>query len=125
MAVSTAPDSQVAVVVLGVGAGGATFAWQDRRNGGLGPDLYLQNVRSDGSLDTTFVGGAPVPAGAELSLAAPAPNPAWREVRVRWTLPREGRAVVRVLDLQGREVRRLADGAVPAGVHTAAGTCAR
>jgi hypothetical protein len=64
-----------------------------------------------------------VPTGPAVSfLAAPAPNPA--ATPVRWTLAMSaadagGPALLRVVDVAGRTVRTLVDGALPAGVHEA------
>ncbi|HEX8385162.1 MAG TPA: T9SS type A sorting domain-containing protein, partial [Rubricoccaceae bacterium] len=46
----------------------------------------------------------------EVTLSAPWPNPARGEVTLRWGLPQAGPVDVRVYDLLGREVARLADG---------------
>jgi len=68
--------------------------------------------------------GDPV-APAELSLAPFAPNPAAPPVVAQFTLPREQRARLSVLDLQGREVAVLVDGVLPAGRHEATWTGGR
>jgi hypothetical protein len=46
-----------------------------------------------------------------------APNPSKGTARVRFAMPRSGRIQVAVIDLQGREIVRLADGELAAGVH--------
>ena len=53
----------------------------------------------------------------EFALQPPAPNPARRSVRVEFDLPWDAHALLRVLDVQGREVARLADGEYAAGRH--------
>ncbi len=53
--------------------------------------------------------------GAALAFAPPAPNPARAFTRLAFTLPRAGVVRLEVLDLQGRRVRTLADGAYMAG----------
>lgn len=53
-----------------------------------------------------------------LGLSAVAPNPARGSLAATLTLATPERVTVRVLDALGREVARLADGAVLSGVHT-------
>ena len=52
-----------------------------------------------------------------LALAPLAPNPVSDNARVGWTLPREGRARLSVVDVKGRTVAVLAEGVLPAGQH--------
>jgi hypothetical protein len=54
------------------------------------------------------------------TLAAPAPNPFNPRTEVSFTLAEAGRVRLAVYDLQGRLVRRLVDGDLPAGAHTRA-----
>ncbi len=60
------------------------------------------------------VGDGPLP--ASLSLAA-SPNPARGEMELSYALPTEGEVSLEVFDLQGRLVRSLANGRMPAGRH--------
>jgi hypothetical protein len=57
------------------------------------------------------------PVAGALALGAPAPNPASSQVRLPFTLPREGRATLRIVDLQGRERAMVHDGVLTAGPH--------
>jgi immune inhibitor A len=66
----------------------------------------------------TSVGDRPVVALA-LALEPARPSPMRGTGRIGFVLPREARARLSVLDLQGREVAVLADGVFPAGRHTA------
>jgi hypothetical protein len=59
------------------------------------------------------VPGAPPP--RELALSAPAPNPARGTTTLRLALPRDTRVRLVVFDQQGRSVRTLAAGELPAG----------
>jgi hypothetical protein len=59
--------------------------------------------------------GAP----AALALSAPAPNPARGPSTIRFALPQAGEVRLEVLDLQGRRVRSLVEGARAAGPHRA------
>jgi hypothetical protein len=62
---------------------------------------------------------ATAPAG-RLVLEAPRPNPSRGAAALRFTLPRAGRARLVLMDLAGRHVRTLLDGAQPAGEHETA-----
>ena len=53
-----------------------------------------------------------------LSLAPVRPNPTTGSATIRYALPREGNVRLSVLDIQGREVARLENGAQPAGEHS-------
>jgi hypothetical protein len=54
----------------------------------------------------------------ELALSAPAPNPLRGSTTLRLALPRAARAAGAVYDQQGRHVRTLLAGTLPAGEHT-------
>ena len=60
-----------------------------------------------------------VEAPSALALGAPRPNPSRGAVRVPYRLPAAGHARVRVVDVLGRTVARLADGAAAPGAHEA------
>ena len=66
----------------------------------------------------TSVGDRPIVALA-LALEPVRPSPMRGTGRLGFVLPREARARLSILDLQGREVAVLADGVFPAGRHTA------
>ncbi|HEY6866548.1 MAG TPA: T9SS type A sorting domain-containing protein [Candidatus Eisenbacteria bacterium] len=66
------------------------------------------------TLGTPAAGG-----GGELAIASVAPNPAAGEARVEFVLPRAMEVRLSIVDVQGREVAVLADGAMPAGRHQA------
>ena len=63
-------------------------------------------------------GDVPGSEGFALSLARAVPNPAKGAVTFRFSLPREGRATLTVYDQQGRTVRELVKGTLPAGEQT-------
>lgn len=69
---------------------------------------------------TTWV-DAPELTGAvtRLALSEPSPNPSHGTSRVAFSLPRAGRVMVEIVDLQGRRVRTLVDGERAAGSHAA------
>ena len=62
----------------------------------------------------------PAAAGGTLEFAPPAPNPAAGATTFTWMLPRAGRARVEILDLSGRRVATLADGAFGANRYVRA-----
>jgi hypothetical protein len=59
------------------------------------------------------------PAPARLTLSLPVPNPFGRETRIAYALPAAGKVVLRIVDLQGRSIRTLANGVESAGPHAA------
>jgi hypothetical protein len=88
---------------------------------GFGQSLAIQLPRMglvvlrkfDGTVDVRpndIVGG--------LALAPVMPTPARGAATVRFTLPRDGRATLSVVDIRGRSVATLLDGERTAGVHT-------
>ena len=64
---------------------------------------------------TTDVPGTGLP--RELALSAPAPNPLRGSCVLRLALPRDAQVTLAVYDQQGRRVRALLAGALPAGEH--------
>ena len=68
---------------------------------------------------------APNGRGRDFAIEPLAPNPVSRAARVFFTLPREANVRLTVVDLQGREVARLAEGMMAAGRHSANWTMAR
>lgn len=75
---------------------------------------YLRGVVvTEGAVDVT------VPAGANVALASPVPNPARVATRLAWTLPLAGPVKLRVFDAAGRFVRGWA-GDAPAGAGVVA-----
>jgi hypothetical protein len=108
-------DSVVVVWYLDAVSGIAAQQWQ----GAMDESWAIDNVRVS---VRTATAGAPRPfaAPAALAFAAPSPNPARGATTLRFALPREGAARLSVYDAGGRRVRRLVDGVLPAGEHTAA-----
>jgi len=56
----------------------------------------------------------------EFAFRGVTPNPSNRDMAVAFGLPRDGDVDLRVLDVQGREIRTLQHGRMPAGVHSIA-----
>jgi uncharacterized repeat protein (TIGR02543 family) len=73
------------------------------------------------SVTATFEASASVENGpvASLALEPARPSPMRGTGQIGFVLPREARVRLGILDLQGREIAVLADGALPAGRHTA------
>ncbi len=69
--------------------------------------------------ETTAVPAATAPAVAGLTLLTAEPNPAVHSVRLAFDLPYRTEAELRIYDVTGRCVRRLLNGAVPAGPSNA------
>jgi len=67
---------------------------------------------------TSGVDGGALPRVA--FLAAPSPNPSRAGVALRFGLPRDAWATLAIFDQQGRRVRALVSGVLPAGSHAAA-----
>ena len=65
---------------------------------------------------TSDVGPADLPQRVELS--RPRPNPFSTALRIDFGLEREARVSLDIHDLQGRRVKRLADGLFPSGGHS-------
>jgi hypothetical protein len=86
------------------GSGGAYVAWQDDTNGASAS--YL--LRLSHAPGTAIVGVGPArEARAGLDLRPPAPNPAAREITLRFMLAEEGPARIELFDLAGRTRRSL------------------
>lgn len=83
---------------------------------GVYPSAMLRGLAS---LPAPIAVDIPEPAVVETaySLIPAAPNPFNPRTRIGFTLPEKGRARLDVFDTQGRRVRTLVDGAVPAGRH--------
>lgn len=64
-------------------------------------------------------GAPPAPRAADLALRA-APSPFADRTTIAWTQPVAARASVQVIDLAGRAIATLHDGALPAGAHARA-----
>lgn len=80
------------------------------------PGCGLIGARGEGCNRTTAVATMP-PAGGRFRLGPIAPQPAVRDVEIRFELSRAATVELVILDLQGRVIARLADGAHPAGEH--------
>ena len=80
---------------------------------GNSPDLTSSVFLNGGSVPTgVAVGGTPAPAP---SLLQNAPNPFNPRTRIRFVMPRAGRARLTVHDVAGRRIATLLDGPVDAG----------
>lgn len=85
---------------------------------GHNPDLVIDTIY--GLLDGTSVpggGDGSDPTWSTLRLSS-GPNPAGSSATIRYTLPAQGDASVRVFDVSGREVATLVEGLHEAGEHS-------
>ncbi|MEZ4388902.1 MAG: FlgD immunoglobulin-like domain containing protein [Candidatus Krumholzibacteriia bacterium] len=93
--------------------------WEDDRNGT--PDVYSQNVNTDGSLGAAVVAiedEPTVPAAPTAFAARPAyPNPFNPSTTIAFDLPRSERVTLRIFNAAGVLVRELVDGVLPARSH--------
>ncbi|MBI5838416.1 MAG: T9SS type A sorting domain-containing protein [Candidatus Eisenbacteria bacterium] len=88
----------------------------------VGPDTAytFTNVTANHTIDVAFTSGVIVGVGGGprvLALYPSRPNPSTGSVTLRFSLPEGGRAVLEVMDVGGRVVRRV-DEPFPAGPHS-------
>jgi M6 family metalloprotease-like protein len=109
-----------AVTLSAVPADGWTFTGWSGDTASMADPLTLA-MYADRALTATFVQPTAVEdgAGRALALAAPRPSPMRGAVEIGFSLPRETKLRLAILDLQGREIAVLAEGVLPAGSHTA------
>jgi hypothetical protein len=100
--------------------GGATVALDRMVEAGR-TYYYRLVVKTSDDQTITFgpLSGTAGVAIAEFALPRLAPNPSRGPTLVEFTLPREERVRLSVLDVQGREVTVLADGVYPSGRYQA------
>jgi hypothetical protein len=114
-AVVIRPDSRAAVVGFTDGSGfPTTVGAYDRSYAGSGFDNFV-TVMDLGLGGTTGVQEALMP---RLRVASPAPNPFRSSASISLSADQTLRVRVRILDVQGREVRSLADQEISPGPHT-------
>jgi uncharacterized repeat protein (TIGR02543 family) len=100
-------------------AGYAFTGWSGDTTGSANPitlTMYANHSVTATFEASTGVGDRPA---AALALDPARPSPMRGTGQIGFVLPREARARLSVLDLQGREIAVLADGVFPAGRHTA------
>lgn len=115
VAICAASGNQVMPTITLDGCGGAIVVWDDLRNGNW--DIYAQEVGHGGQL--AGVPGTTPGATRALRLGQPTPNPCSGGASISYALPVAGPATLVVCDLQGRLVRVLARGTLPAGEESA------
>lgn len=95
------------------GAGGAIAAWSDQRGATL--DIYALRIAGTGEPPTVDVGASGPFPGPGL---AAAPNPMIRDTELRFALDTEATVGAAIVDVSGRRMRVLLEGArMPAGAH--------
>jgi hypothetical protein len=103
---------------------GAQKVQRANYDGSLVQNLVITTASFGGlAIGNPVVADVPLPPDyrpvTEFALAPPTPNPARARAHVEFDLPWDSHARVRVMDVQGREVARLADGEFVAGRHSA------
>ncbi len=95
--------------------------WVDDRTGT--PDVYAQNVNTDGTLGPTVVAIVDDPSSPAVPAAFAArpayPNPFNPRTTIAFDLPRATAVSLRIFAASGARVGELVDGVLPAGAHTA------
>jgi predicted glutamine amidotransferase len=80
---------------------------------------YIDDVQVLSYSHASAIGDPPQQPQSPSFLGASSPNPFSPATRIRFSLPEARQATLRILDAQGRLVRTLIDGRVPAGEQTA------
>ena len=119
IAVSSAPNNQNSPIIVSYPNGGAVIIWDDYRTNGNGnnvnPDLYAQNISAGGTLADVRLSGGSVPEAFELQQNYP--NPFNPSTIIQFTVPANGRAVLKVFNILGQEIATLYDGVAAAGEY--------
>jgi hypothetical protein len=76
----------------------------------------LARWSSGGTLYLATIAATPSPVPTQLAVSVH-PNPAWGSAVIRCSLPKQSHVQLSVYDVAGREVSRVVDGVLPAGVH--------
>ena len=92
------------------GVGNAIVAWANSLVGAEF-DIFAQIVGTESVL------GVPGTTPGAIAFARPSPNPARGPLGLRFTLPEDAAVTLAILDVNGRRVRGLASGSLPAGEH--------
>jgi hypothetical protein len=115
VAISTALDYQSIPQIASDGDGGAIATWCDYRDvSTTSSDVYAQRISAGGAVAAV---AAPVSPTMGRMLVQNAPNPFGSGTALRFHLPSAGQARLSIYDVNGRLVRVLVDGELPAGGH--------
>jgi hypothetical protein len=109
-----------------------TFSFHDMNGDGI-QDILWTNIRNSSWVSDIFVGSPLMSVESNPPLALPQkaellqnyPNPFNPSTTVTFSLPRRDYVMLAVYDILGREVARLADGAMDAGTHRISWDAAR
>jgi hypothetical protein len=117
VAICTALDYQSVPQITSDGGGGAIATWCDYRDSPTtGAHIYAQKISAGGGVAAV---AAPVSPTTGRMLVQNAPNPFGSGTALRFRLPSAGQARLSIYDVNGRLVRVLVDGELPAGGHEA------
>lgn len=99
------------------GSGAATYTFVDESPTSQAADYWLEEVAVDGS--RSFIGSTRLPAAVSpgIFLARQRPNPFNPPATVRFEIPTDADATLRIFDARGALVRTLVDAPTPAGAH--------
>lgn len=114
--ICTHDNSQAGPAIVADSWGGAIIAWEDGRWGygsTRGDDIYMQNVRSDGTLGGDFAAVGPTPTDFAVRVW---PVPSRGRANIAFTSP-AGPASVTIVDVAGRHVRDVLRAPVNASEH--------
>ena len=99
--------------------GGAYVIWDSPYNSVDQGDVYASHFSRNGEIGgTTGVPPYPSPPSSKIALSAPAPNPTTGAASFHLALDVAGEARVEILDLAGRTVSVVHEGALAAGRHS-------
>ena len=116
--VSTTPSTyQEHPLIVSDDAGGAIVAWYDLRASSYGGpyNIYAQHIAANGSVTKVNKQASEVP--TEFSLSQNYPNPFNPSTMIQFTVPSNGRAVLKIFNVLGQEVATLFNGEATAGVN--------
>ena len=116
--VSTTPSTyQEHPLIVSDDAGGAIVAWIHLRASSYGGPyhIYAQHIAANGSVTKVNKQASEVP--TEFSLSQNYPNPFNPSTMIQFTVPSNGRAVLKIFNVLGQEVATLFNGEATAGVN--------
>jgi len=117
IAVSSAANNQNSPSIVAYPGNGAVIIWDDYRtngNGNVYPDLYAQNISGGGTLSDVRPGGGSLPESFQLQQNYP--NPFNPTTIIQFTVPSNGRALLKVFNILGQEVATLFNSETSAGI---------
>jgi len=117
VAISTATASQRYISMISDLNGGAYLAWEDRRAGSNGDDVYAQQVNANGQIGvvTSIKESSGMPAA--FSLIQNYPNPFNASTTIEFFLPKGAFTTIEIYNVLGSLVTTLVSETISAGRH--------